>query len=507
MTIPAPILAFCQQLYTQKDSMHGIAHIERLLEKSNQYIKLTDTTVLAIWLHGLIETHESKIRELLSSYNLPLETIIQIAKDSLKNKYPVTFEGSLIHDMHLLEGNDDFLFIKSILTGYARGQTLAETRDYYLHFLYKKNKCTFPENQALFEKREQRAWELFHAISFLIEHPCKELEETLIFTVNAYIETDNEKSVLLHSIRVCQRLFEKGYPVPILQAALMCDITRETKIKINQIQQKFGDFQANLIHSLTILNMEINKNSNNLYLDEVAKNKEAIIIQCAKLIDNIPYIQKNKNNSVWQNYLYFYKKFNPLLYQEPIWIDFKKNMNPFGCHPSPWIQQYEDLLKIKKTALDIGCAHGSRSYQLAQMGLSVTAIDKALPNVLPCQSIKFIETDVRDFIFESYDVILAINVLQFIDKKTQQAILNKIIKSLTPEGLLFIESFTNDDCSFKKLSDGGHFNHNELREWCSKNKLCIIEYNEDIISDNHAPMGPHIHGIVKLVARKDTNEI
>lgn len=503
MTVPSPILTYCHSVYAQKDPMHGIDHINRLIQKTKQHIELNDTLEMSIWLHGLIETHELQIRGLLEAYDLPIETVIRIARDSLKNEHPTTREGAWIHDMHLLEGNDDFLFIKSVLTGYARGQTLAETIDYYRRYLYRKNKCALPQNQKFFEKREERAEELFQAISFLAEHPCAELENTLIFTIKAFMETHNEKPALLHSIRVCRRLFEKGYPLPILQAAMMHDIVEDTQTSLDEIRKTFGNTSAGLVRLMTISNTGDYETDYRRNMEAMRHNTDALIIRCADLIDNAPYIRQRENNPVWQKQCYFYKTFESILHQEAIWIDFKKNMNSFGHRPSPWIEQYKTLIKTKKTALDIGCAHGGRSYQLAEMGLSVTAIDKNLPNVLPCHNIKFVEDDIRQFNFEHYDVILAINILQFLDKASQHVVLTHIVQSLNSDGLLFIESFTDKDCSFGHTSISGHFKYHELKQWAYRNRLHLLEYKEETINDNHEPMGAHSHGIVRLVAKKE----
>lgn len=502
MTVPSPILTYCHSVYAQKDSMHGIDHIKRLIQKTKEYIDLNDTLEISIWLHGLIETHEPQIRNLLTLHNLPVETIIRIARDSLKNEHPTTWEGAWIHDIHLLEGNDDFLFIKSVLTGYARGQTLTETIDYYKRYLYRKNKCALSQNQKILEKREERAYELFQAVSFLAECPCPDLENTLIFTIKAFMETHNEKPALLHSIRVCRRLFEKGYPLPILQAAMMHDIVEDTQTSLHDIQREFGCFQENLIRLMTVSNTGDYEADYRRNMAAMKDNMDALIIRCADLIDNYPYIYPKENNPVLEKQRYFYKTFEPILHQEAIWHDLKKNMNPFGHLPSPWIKQYETQIKTKKTALDIGCAHGGRSYQLAEMGLSVTAIDKELPNVRAHSGIRFIESDIRNFNFERYDIVLAINVLQFLDKTSQQIVLENIITSLNSDGFLFIESFTDKDYSFGHTSISGHFKQDELKEWALQNKLRIVEYHEDCMTDNHFPIGTHIHGIVTLVAQK-----
>lgn len=178
-------------------------------------------------------------------------------------------------------------------------------------------------------------------------------------------------------------------------------------------------------------------------------------------------------------------------------------VNPFGIKNSTLLVQYSSLLNGKKTALDIGCAHGAKSIYLADLGLKVTAIDRDVPLDFTDARINIIETEVQNFNFGKYDVILAINILQFLDKKNQLEILNRIVSSLTPKGILFITSFTTKDPSFRKSkSIIGHFKQNELYNFAITNNLKIIYYHEQIREDNHEPLGIHQHGIVELIAEK-----
>lgn len=177
--------------------------------------------------------------------------------------------------------------------------------------------------------------------------------------------------------------------------------------------------------------------------------------------------------------------------------------NPFGIKNSKLLTQYSNLLKYKNTALDIGCARGAKSIYLADLGLKVTAIDKEVPIDFTDTRINIVQTEVQNFNFESYDIILALNVLQFLDKKNQLEILNRIVSSLTSKGVLFITSFTTEDPSYRKSkSIIGHFQANELYNFAIKNNLKIIHYEEQIKEDNHEPLGKHQHGIVELVAEK-----
>ncbi len=56
-----------------------------------------------------------------------------------------------------------------------------------------------------------------------------------------------------------------------------------------------------------------------------------------------------------------------------------KNNCPFGINVSKLLMAYSDLLKNRKSALDIGCANGSNSVYLDNLGLNVTAVDKDIP--------------------------------------------------------------------------------------------------------------------------------
>lgn len=78
-----------------------------------------------------------------------------------------------------------------------------------------------------------------------------------------------------------------------------------------------------------------------------------------------------------------------------------------------------------------------------------------------------------------------------------------MIRSLSPQGLLLIASFTTNDPSYQTTPYiPGHFNPNELRNWALQNNLDLFYYKEEIIKDNHPPIGIHQHGIVRLLAQK-----
>jgi uncharacterized protein len=103
--------------------------------------------------------HESRIRQLFRDHGIMESTmnrVIEVAKESEKDASPATVEGRLLHDAHLLEGDENFLITKSLVTGSARGQSLAETLAYLETYLG-KHRCCSEQNQAEYERRVQIA--------------------------------------------------------------------------------------------------------------------------------------------------------------------------------------------------------------------------------------------------------------------------------------------------------------------------------------------------------------
>ena len=176
---------------------------------------------------------------------------------------------------------------------------------------------------------------------------------------------------------------------------------------------------------------------------------------------------------------------------------------PFGIKTSKLISDYSYLLNGKRNALDIGCAHGSNSICLSRLGLDVTAVDKDIPEDFSTDNIHITKANILDFKFDRYDIVLALNVLQFLDKENQSQILNKICFAMNKEGVLFVTSFTDKDPDYKISKKViGCFKENELYNFAKDNGLKIIHYVEKTIEDNHEPYGPHKHSIVELVAQK-----
>lgn len=178
--------------------------------------------------------------------------------------------------------------------------------------------------------------------------------------------------------------------------------------------------------------------------------------------------------------------------------------NPFGKEVSTLLKTWQHTFMNAKNALDAGCAHGSNAKFLASFGIRVDAVDIKLPPHEVNTQINYIQSDILTFAFDKkYDVILALNVLQFLTAKDKYKIMDCFIKSLSQGGVIFIRSFTQKDPSFNNSKIiKSHFAQDELRWWVQNNRLKILAYDEKVINDCHEPIGKHQHGLVSLVAQK-----
>lgn len=158
------IKIFSKPFYNFKDIMHGLKHIERIHKKalsiSENYIDKIDMNVIncASYFHGFIYSDEKKITDFLNSMgvsSIAIAKILQAAKESQVSAMPESLEGKIVHDAHLLEGGNNFIIVKCLVTGTARGQTLEQTIEFIEKNVLGKGKCALQENKQEYAKRQQ----------------------------------------------------------------------------------------------------------------------------------------------------------------------------------------------------------------------------------------------------------------------------------------------------------------------------------------------------------------
>ena len=148
--------------YEKKDIMHNLSHIDRILKLADEMCSRypqadKQTVVCGAYFHGMTGKHDDRIEFFLSSSGLnqrSIRNIITAACESLINQEPVSLEGKVLHDAHLLEGGRTFLITKSLVTGTQRGQSLYETIDFIERNILGRGKVCLQENKKAFAEKQ-----------------------------------------------------------------------------------------------------------------------------------------------------------------------------------------------------------------------------------------------------------------------------------------------------------------------------------------------------------------
>lgn len=152
------LLEFVTPYYQAKDIMHNLWHIELVVKTVDKIIAMgnypvdRDKLLLATYFHGFIYSKEQEIRRWLSTQNYTqkaIDFILQIAWESQRSEVPISLEGKILHDAHVLEGGRTYLVVKTLITGSVRGQSLPETLEYMKKHVLNKNACYLPETIPL----------------------------------------------------------------------------------------------------------------------------------------------------------------------------------------------------------------------------------------------------------------------------------------------------------------------------------------------------------------------
>jgi|GEM_PF-2114233 len=180
------------------------------------------------------------------------------------------------------------------------------------------------------------------------------------------------------------------------------------------------------------------------------------------------------------------------------------------------------LCEQKRRALDVGCGAGANSLFLLTNGFNdVDAIDVVADNeklikTMPLeegQSINFFNTNIESFTTNNkYDLIIALNILHFINSESLDKVFTKIKDWLNPAGIFYFRVFSTKEIAGKNFKTKHlsndyiikgrqmhFFTEIEIRQWLSDYQ--ILELNHISLPDDHPPLGRHQHWVFDVIVR------
>ncbi len=118
---------------------------------------------------------------------------------------------------------------------------------------------------------------------------------------------------------------------------------------------------------------------------------------------------------------------------------------------SPWVQRWSHLVPSGASVLDVACGSGRHVRWFAQRGCRVTGVDRdgdalALLSEVASTVIADIENDPWPLPGQRFDAVIVTNYLW-------RALLPTLIDSLSPDGVLIYETFSQGNASVGKPSN------------------------------------------------------
>jgi len=198
-------------------------------------------------------------------------------------------------------------------------------------------------------------------------------------------------------------------------------------------------------------------------------------------------------------------------------IIYKNYQSAWGNNANPLVKRTLKFLKSEKEskALDLGCGQGRDAFFLLKNGFKVTAVDSSAVAIKQISEIagnkkmpvRAVHGNVGNYKIKNneYDIIIGMNVLQFLKRKEVVSLIKNIKTYLRSDGLIVLSSFTTKDPSYIKTGRKNlryYFKPGEMKRYFKNFKL--LHYSERLVMDpGHAGMpSPHKHGVVEIIAKK-----
>jgi len=190
---------------------------------------------------------------------------------------------------------------------------------------------------------------------------------------------------------------------------------------------------------------------------------------------------------------------------------YSKTKNYWGIKPNKIIVNYINLFKENSKVLDLGCGEGRDSIFLSKKKFKLTSVDSSKVGLEKIKKenseINLINSDIITYLNnlnEKFSVIIALNVLQFINVYNIKEVIKNIQNNTEINGINIITSFIAENNKQKEnIIQNGRFlfNKNELKQFYSNNWE-IINYEEFYGPWETHGEPLHRHYIVRLIAKK-----
>jgi len=196
---------------------------------------------------------------------------------------------------------------------------------------------------------------------------------------------------------------------------------------------------------------------------------------------------------------------------------YKKNKIEEG-KVSPMVKEIPEFLFKNCKCLDLGCGQGKETFYLANLNCKVMAVDSSSVAIKQIKTkvkeegyknIKAKKMNIKDCTTKdknNYNIILCLNVLNFLEKKDVYKTIKNIKKLLKKDGIIIISAFNKRDPAnkSKKTNLKYFFKKNELLKLFKRFK--VLHYSENLIKDLGHPGAekPHLHGLSQIIIKKES---
>lgn len=209
--------------------------------------------------------------------------------------------------------------------------------------------------------------------------------------------------------------------------------------------------------------------------------------------------------------------------------EYQKTKSLWGFRPNPILIHYQKLIP-KGKVLDLGIGEGRNALAMAERGFEVDGFDISETAIQRCQkqaeeanlklNVKIADISNIDIQENSYSLIIAAMVFQFLNKPDIDAIIEKAKKGLQKGGTFYMSAFSTENPSYKMMQENNdrfelvspntfyskkknmylhHFSKEEVLSYFTE--FQIISYSESY----HLDLGhgePHYHGIIEYFGKK-----